>query len=242
MSQLRVEDQTAGRSASAESSRVFAAGLPTYLRFRWGVLNVLAPVVSHGITTPGNLLSVQWQDKAANPHIPDEGTPVTCHALSNGVLYAARGEVTSSGDGPQPRLRIQLDPACVAVPLRQHERYDVNARLQLVDEDQATILEYRSPQNMNISLGGFGLETRPLGLKPGKVLGYTIEIVQRSGEEESVLPLNGAATVRMCTENRDRGVAYLGLQFCDPDQQQTQALELWLAAHQTGLRGSVQHL
>jgi hypothetical protein len=124
------------------------------------------------------------------------------------------------------------------VPLRQYQRYDVYARLQLEDEDHSTILECRSPQGVNISLGGFGLETRPLGLKPGKVLGYNIEVMHRAAEDEAVLQLSGAATVRMCNENSERGVAYLGLQFCDPECVQTQALEVWLAEHQSLQRAS----
>jgi hypothetical protein len=199
----------------------------------------MSSVVSHGVVNPGCVLSVQWQDKQANPHVPSSGTDVTCHCLSGGVLYVARGQVQSAGDGPQPRLRIQLDPVCLAMHLRKFERYEAWAKLALIDEDQTVILEFRSPQLINLSQGGFGLSTRQLGLKPGKVLGFNLEVSCQAappdGSEEP-FRISGAAIVRMSADDKDKGTCYLGLQFDSLPEATVQDLEMWQAQHHASLR------
>jgi hypothetical protein len=166
---------------------------------------------------------------------------VTCQTLLHGVLFVAKGIVEQVTAGKAPRLHIKTGERCIAVPLRKWPRYQVSGCLQLSGEDASANVCQSNYSSMNLSLGGFGVELPKEGWVGGDQVHFVLDIlVERNGQPDMDLPgitLEGEALVRRRMYIQENDTTYIGIQFGTLDDDQMGALEFWLAAHNSYLRG-----
>jgi hypothetical protein len=223
------------------TARVFRAGFPVYLRCRHGDEERVVLVRCQGYQPGSRTLIVQWTDAAASQGVVlFVGDEMVCQALLGGVLYVTRGRVEEITPGKLPRVRILVEPKCVAVPLRKHPRYRIQGRARLGEPGDAQAYLQNSYHEMNISLGGFGL-TVPSGVEPpSDEVAFMVEMmVDRDGSPDQSMPglsIEGRAVIRRREQANGDAGTYVGLEFTMLPDSHKSALSFWLAAHDSYLR------
>lgn len=228
-------------ATGTRTGEVFRAGSAVHLRIRFGGLERMVPVTCQGVLAPDNLLVVQWSaDAAARANLPRPNQELQCYALSNGVLYVVQGRVVQLGEGKLPEIQCQVEPLCMAKPLRRHQRFVVQGLVLLGDEAGEDELDGGEPYPLDISLGGFGLELPAVDIKVGQELPFALKLWVdddgRAAVEHPVLELRGQAVVRNLRLDELGGTMILGLEFSRLADLQMASLQMWIAAHVSFLR------
>ena len=217
----------------------FEAGNLIYLSFKCGLSDTSVPATCVGVQPESSIVVVHWHDTSSSAAL-EPGLELTCQTIKHGVLYILHGQLAEIAPGRSPRLKLRVEPSCVALPLRRYQRYKVQGRLRLGPEDGAQTYAQNAYHAMNISLRGFGIEL-PSGTwqVAGEVPFALGLLVERNGTAMTSLPgleIEGRAVVRKQLEAADGATVYLGLEFTELAESQQSALQFWLTAHQTYLR------
>ncbi len=218
--------------------RVFCPGTAVYLRRRVAGMDKI--VLVRCVGTGACRLVLQWAENDTTSSLPRPGEEVTCQALLQGVLLVTKGIVDDVTPGKQPRIHVKVEERCIAVPLRKWPRYAVSGRLQISETIGCQSYAFNTFREINISLGGFGVEIPKDAWDGMDDIDFTLDLqVQRNGAADQELPgltLLGAGLIRRRWPITERDALYLGVQFSGVDADQMQALEFWLAAHNSYLR------
>jgi hypothetical protein len=222
----------------------FVSGVSIHLRKDAWKSAPMVCVVSLGVAQENPcVLSIQWNESTAKSFgRPQEGDKYTCHSMSRGVLYIAVGEITEIATGQLPRVRMRMQDPCLAIPLRQHQRYIVLGLGDLADLTNSKSASIKMPRPMDLSLGGFGFEASEAGWEAGEQVRFSLELfVDQNGQPRRDLPslqLTGLAYVRSITRLDTGGKLRLGCQFGDLANDQLEQLEFWLTVHNCFLRNA----
>jgi len=225
------------------TSTAFVSGVAIHLRKDAWKSAPMVRVDSLGIVQQSPcVLSIQWNENTARSFgRPQAGEKFTCHTMARGVLYVASGEVTEVATGQLPRLRMRMQDPCLALPLRQHQRYYVIGQGDLADLADTKSGSTKIPRRTDLSLGGFGFEVGEAAWELGEQVRFNLEIfVDQHGQPRRDLPslvLSGLAYVRSITRlEGSEGRLRLGCQFCELAAEQLEQLEFWLTVHHCFLR------
>jgi hypothetical protein len=222
----------------------FASGVTIHLRKDGWKSAPMVRVTSQGIVQDNPcMLSLQWNEDAAKGFgRPQEGEKYTCHSMARGVLYVAVGEIAEIATGQLPRIRLRMQDPCLALSLRQHQRYLVLRQGELADLADMKTTSSKIPRPLDLSLGGFSFEVGEAGWEVGEQARFNLELfVDQSGQPRRDLPslqLTGLASVRSIFRLDGVGKVRLGCQFCDLAADQREQLEFWLTVHNCFLRNA----
>jgi len=227
--------------AGAKTGEVFSAGSAVHLRIRFGGLERMVPVTCQGMLEPDGLLVVCWSaDAAARANPPRPNQELQFYTLVNGVLYVVHGTVATVGEGPLPEIQCQVEPTCLAKPLRRHQRFQVQGLVLLGAANASEEFDASQPYPMDLSLGGFGVELPAAALEVGQELPFAMKLWVdddgRAAVEHPVLELSGQAVIRNLREDELGGTMILGLEFTRLAALQMASLQMWIAAHVSFLR------
>jgi hypothetical protein len=233
-------DTNVGVAAARSESTVtvFGPGTSVYLRRRIAGLDKI--ILVRCVGTGANRLVLQWTATDAASSLPRPGEEVTCQSLMQGVLFVANGVIDDVTPGKQPRIHVKVHERCVAVPLRKWPRYAVAGCLRLSETEGSQMYSHSTYETINLSLGGFGVDLPQDAWEGADSVYFILDLlIERNGVADEELPgltLFGEGMIRRRFKIPERDVQYLGVQFTSVDAEQIQALEFWLAAHNSYLR------
>jgi len=235
MPREQVVDQ-AKKARTANTARVFTTGQVVHLRFNTAGTERMVPIKCLGTQGPSSQIVGQWTEEAANQvGAPRLGTAVQVYLVVKGVLNIAKGEIVDVADGRLPRLRIQVEKARLAVPMRKHERQAVLGQVRLGSPGDPGAYRQSSPHEMDISLGGFGIGAPSRDWVAGQEVEFNLQVwaQDRKGAADANQPgleLNGAGIIRCVRPIVDTGNVWLGMQFEGLPETQVSSLSTWLSA------------
>lgn len=223
------------------TSEIFVAGRITYLRFAQFKVERMVIVESLGVTNPGSCLTLQWvHPNRDTPSPPASELAVQVHCLFEGVLHIVVGVIEDVSVGPKPRIRVRVDPGCLAVMLRKHPRYPVVGQARIGQEGYLKSCGRITPQEMDISMGGFGLTITDNNYGKGDELDFSLELL--CGETQSPIMgwashfVEGRAVIRRVDPIVPGRKVHLGQEFLHLSEKDRQILAHWLAIQDSAQR------
>ena len=212
-----------------------------HVRYKLGKLDRVIPVISQGVSQPGNILVMQWtEDSLQAGGAPADSQEVQCQMLHAGVLYLAKGQVCGSSSGRLPRVRVRVSDHCVGMKLRSQQRYAVRGKLEILEPGGAVGFAHQSFQKMNISLGGFGTNLPEGEIPKQSTISFRIELYveEDSQAKRDTPPLNleGKAELRHTQPSSHPSYIYAGFSFDQFGETEQAVLLSWIATNHNDLK------